>query len=155
LVRAIVYHAADAEEVTCDVYIQAWQTAEKFNPARGAVLTWLLAIARARALDCLRRRRGKLRVFEDCGSESQTEHQLAEHDTPERALSLFQSGSVVHSALDQLPVERRRLICLAFFEGLSHSEIAGLTGLPMGTVKSHLRRALQTLRSLLYDAELE
>jgi RNA polymerase sigma factor (sigma-70 family) len=70
-------------------------------------------------------------------------------------LGRFQAGSVVRSALEQLPAERRRLVCLAFFEGLSHSEIAGLKGLLMGTVKSHLRRALQTLRSLMYDAELE
>ena len=87
LVRAIVYNAADAEEITCDVYTQAWQTATNFDPSRGAVLSCLLAIARNRALDCLRRRRGKLRVFEDCGSECQTEHEFAEHDTPERALS--------------------------------------------------------------------
>jgi RNA polymerase sigma factor (sigma-70 family) len=70
-------------------------------------------------------------------------------------LSAFQSRSVVRSALEQLSPERRRLICLAFFEDLSHSEIAELTGLPMGTIKSHLRRAMHSLRGLLYSSEPE
>jgi RNA polymerase sigma-70 factor (ECF subfamily) len=68
-------------------------------------------------------------------------------------LSLFQAGTAVHSALEQLPPERRRLVGLAFFDDLSHSEIAELTGLPIGTIKSHLRRALHRLRGAIYLAE--
>jgi RNA polymerase sigma-70 factor, ECF subfamily len=156
LVKAMIHNTADAEEVTCDVYTQVWQTAVNFDPSRGSVLSWLLSIARSRALDCLRRQRGKLRVFADQPSDH--EHHVPEgieHNSPESMLSAFQSRSVVRSALEQLSPERRRLICLAFFEDLSHSEIAELTGLPMGTIKSHLRRAMHSLRGLLYSSEPE
>jgi RNA polymerase sigma-70 factor (ECF subfamily) len=156
LVKAIVHNAADAEEVTCDVYTQVWQTAANFDPSRGCVLSWLLSIARSRALDCLRRQRGKARVFSDQAPEGNpTGLEPIEHDSPERMLDAFQSRSVVRSAMEQLSPERRRLICLAFFDDLSHSEIAELTGLPMGTIKSHLRRAMHSLRSLLYASEME
>jgi RNA polymerase sigma-70 factor (ECF subfamily) len=156
LVRAIVHNAADAEEVTCDVYTQVWQTAANFDPSRGSVLSWLLSIARSRALDCLRRHRGKLRVFSEPGPQGRTKSlEPIEHDSPETMLGAFQSRSVVRSALEQLSPERRQLICLAFFDDLSHSEIAEVTGLPMGTIKSHLRRAMHSLRSLLYASEPE
>jgi RNA polymerase sigma-70 factor (ECF subfamily) len=156
LVKAIVQNTADAEEVTCDVYTQAWQTAAKYDSTRGYVLSWLMSIARSRALDCLRRQRGRQRVFSDVSPNSLEPVGVAdENASPDRMLSAFESRSVVRSALEQLPAERRRLICLAFFEDLSHSEIAEVTGLPMGTIKSHLRRAMHSLRGLLYAAELE
>lgn len=156
LVKAIVPNAADAEEVTCDVYTQVWQTAKSFDPSRGCVLGWLLSIARSRALDCLRRQRSKSRVFSDQTPEDHPAALLSlDQDSPEILLDAFQSRSVVRSALEQLSPERRRLICLAFFNDLSHSEIAELTGLPMGTIKSHLRRAMHSLRGLLYASEME
>jgi RNA polymerase sigma-70 factor (ECF subfamily) len=74
---------------------------------------------------------------------------------PERILNVFQAHAAVRTALEQLPADRRRLVGLAFFNDLSHSEIAELTGLPLGTVKSHLRRAIHSLRGLLYASELE
>lgn len=156
LVKAIVHNSADAEEVTCDVYTQVWQTASNFDPSRGFVLSWLLTIARSRALDCLRRQRSKSRVFSETPASAEPPAvEAVEHESPEHMLDAFQSRSAVRSALEQLSPERRRLICLAFFEDLSHSEIAELTGLPMGTIKSHLRRAMHSLRGMLYASELE
>jgi RNA polymerase sigma-70 factor (ECF subfamily) len=156
LVSAIVHNAADAEEVTCDVYTQLWQTAASFDPSRGCVLSWLLSIARSRALDCLRRQRSSLRLFgEQSANGEPVVCEPVEHESPENMLDALQARSVVRSALEQLSPERRRLICLAFFDDLSHSEIAELTGLPMGTIKSHLRRAMHSLRDLLYASELE
>jgi len=114
----------------------------------------LLTIARYRSIDCLRRQRGRVRLFdEQCAQEDFPD--AAEYVSPERMLNLFQSRSVVRAALEQLPLERRRLVALAFFEDLSHAEIADVTGLPLGTVKSHLRRAIQSLRGLLYASEVE
>jgi len=154
LVRAIIRNPADAEEVTCDVYAEAWRTASRFDPSRGSVMTWLLTIARCRSIDCRRRQRGRARLFdEECPKEDCPD--AAEYVSPERMLNLFQSRSVVHTALEQLPPERRRLVGLAFIDGLSHAEIAEVTGLPLGTIKSHLRRALHSLRGLLYASEVE
>jgi RNA polymerase sigma-70 factor (ECF subfamily) len=154
LVKAIIRNPADAEEVTCEVYTQAWQTAVHFDPSRGTVLTWLMSIARSRAIDCLRRQRGRARLFDE-QSPREDVPEAAEHLSPEKLLHLFQSRSVVRTALEQLPPERRRLVGLAFFDDLSHSEIAELTGLPLGTIKSHLRRAIHSLRALLYASEVE
>ncbi|MGO9930816.1 MAG: RNA polymerase sigma factor [Steroidobacteraceae bacterium] len=154
LVRAIIRNPADAEEVTCDVYAEAWRTASHFDPSRGPVIAWLLNIARYRAIDCLRRQRGRARLFdEQCPQEDFPD--AAAYVSPERMLNLFQSRSVVRAALEQLPPERRRLVALAFFEDLSHAEIAEATGLPLGTVKSHLRRAIHSLRGLLCASEVE
>ena len=154
LVKAIVLNPADAEEVTCDVYTQVWHTAAQFDPSRGAVMAWLMSVARSRALDCLRRRRARTRLF-DAQSPQEDPPDTAEHSSPERMLNLFQAHSAVRTALERLPPDRRRLVGLAFFDDLSHSEIAELTGLPLGTVKSHLRRAIHSLRGLLYASELE
>jgi RNA polymerase sigma-70 factor, ECF subfamily len=154
LVKAIIRSAPDAEEVTCDVYLQAWQTAGEFDASRGTVMAWLLMMARSRALDSLRRQRSRARLFdEECAQEELPD--LAQSASPERMLSLFQTGSAVHTALEELAPERRRLIGLAFFDDLSHAEIADLTGLPIGTIKSHLRRALHSLRGALCSAEIE
>jgi RNA polymerase sigma factor (sigma-70 family) len=154
LVKAIIRNPADAEEVTCDVYTQVWQTACRFDPSRGHVMAWLMMIARHRAIDSLRRNRCRNRLIDDQPPPEDVED-TAEYLCPERMLSLFQSNLEVKMALQQLPPERRRLVGLAFFEDMSHAEIAELTGLPLGTVKSHLRRAMQSLRDLLFAPEME
>ncbi len=154
LVRAMVPNADDAEEVTCDVYTYAWQTAAQYDATRGPVLNWLLTIARSRSLDALRRRRVRGRLIdEDAVTEDVADTKSS--TAPDYYLNLFQTGTAVQAALAQLSADRRELIGLAFFEDLSHSEIATRTGLPIGTVKSHLRRALHTLRDSLYARENE
>jgi RNA polymerase sigma-70 factor (ECF subfamily) len=153
LIRAMIRNVNDAEEVTCDVYTHAWQTASQFDPARGPVMAWLLTIARSRALDALRRQRSRNRLAGDDAPDEVADP--AASTAPDYYLNLFQTGSAVHAALAGLPSERRQLIGLAYFDDLSHSEIANRTGLPIGTVKSHLRRALHTLRESLYVRELE
>ena len=111
-------------------------------------------IARSRALDSLRRQRARTRLLDD-QSPREDVPDTAEYVSPERLLNLFQSRSVIRAALEQLLPERRRLVGLAFFDDLSHSEIAELTGLPLGTIKSHLRRAIYSLRGILSASEAE
>jgi len=152
LVRSIIRNVEDAEEVTCDVYTQAWQLAAQFDAERGSVMAWLLTIARSRSLDALRRQRRRERLIDDAAPTPD----IADPRTsfaPDHYLHLFQVGTVVHSALSALPPDRRALIGMAFFNDLSHVEIAHHTGLPLGTVKSHLRRALHTLRDSLYPRD--
>jgi RNA polymerase sigma-70 factor (ECF subfamily) len=149
LVRSIVRNVDDAEEVTCDVYTKAWQVAAQFDAERGSVMAWLLTIARSRSLDALRRQRRRDRLVDDAAPTGD----IADPRTSLSAdyyLNLFQIGTVVHSAMSALPQDRRALVGMAFFDNLSHAEIAKHTGLPLGTVKSNLRRALHTLRDLLY-----
>lgn len=145
LARTILGNTADAEEVVCDVYVQAWQSASSFNPERGSVLAWLLIICRSRSLDLLRQRRTRVQAV---GAATAPAEEMSE-DGPEALLRQIQEGTAVHRALAQLSPLRRQLIAMAFFRGMSHQEIAVAVQLPVGTVKSHLRRSLQSLRAVL------
>jgi len=145
LARAMLGNAADAEEVVCDVYVQVWQTATSFDHKRGSVLAWMLMICRSRSLDLLRQRRSR----PEGNGNGLSEEEQAEEAGPEDMLSQFQQGTAVYAALQKLTPLRRRLVSLAFFQGLSHQEIATATQLPVGTVKSHLRRSLLSLRAEL------
>ena len=146
--RAVLHNVEDAEEVTCDVYTQVWRTAHHFDATQGSVQGWLLTIARNRSIDMLRQRQCRQRAFatEQPPKETPDERVLG---NPEDLLGLFQSGMVVHTVLAALTPLRRELVGMAFFRGLSHAQIAAETGLPVGTVKSHIRRALDALRESL------
>ncbi len=134
----------EAEEVVCDVYHQVWRQAGRFDPARGSVPGWLATIARSRALDRIRRRDpAELRA-----EPAETPGGSASPD-PESLLAAVEEGTALHRALRELTDEQQRMLAFAYFEGLSHSEIAARTGAPLGTVKTHIRRGLQTLARLL------
>jgi RNA polymerase sigma factor (sigma-70 family) len=145
LASAILRSVEDAEEVVCMTYAYAWSNASRFDPARGDVLGWLLMLCRSRALDRLRQRQSSIVSADLAGLENME----AEGDRPDDILLLVQQRSGVHAALSQLTSERRQLVSLAFLQGMSHQEIAQTTGMALGTVKSHLRRALAQLREQL------
>lgn len=146
LAAAILRNVEDAEEVVCATYAYAWANAHSFDASRANALGWLMMLCRSRALDRLRQRRAApltvdLAELEECEAE--------ESPRPDDLLTLVQERSHVHRALENLTPLRRRLIGLAFLQGLSHQEIAAATTMPLGTVKSHLRRALVQLREEL------
>ena len=132
-----------AEEVTEDVFWQIWRQAPRFDPGRGSAVGWMLNMTRSRALDALRR----ADPAECDGEAGEGEADLAAG--PEDLLAASQAGQHLASALGGLEPLPRQLVALAFFRGLSHEEIAVHTGLPLGTVKSHIRRALGRLRETL------
>jgi RNA polymerase sigma-70 factor (ECF subfamily) len=145
LAKAILRHEKDAEEVVCATYAFAWANAGRYDPERANVLGWLTMLCRSRALDVLRRRRADAATagLVDAGQLQDEGH------GPDDLLSLIQQQSLVHAALCALTAQRRRLVSMAFLQGLSHPQIARATGLPLGTVKSHIRRALNELRDRL------
>jgi RNA polymerase sigma-70 factor (ECF subfamily) len=139
---------ATAEEIAADVYHQCWTGAARYDAARSRVMTWLLMICRSRAIDAVRSR--------DPAVAHEAPERLVEDDDerprerdPQDLLDLMQSGTAVHAALAQLSPVQRQMIGLAFFRGLSHQEIAAHSRLPLGTVKAHIRRALELLRDSL------
>jgi len=148
LALAILRSAEDAEEVVCMTYAYAWANASQYDDSRGNVLGWLLMLCRSRALDRLRQRHANIVA---AGSR-ELESIAAEDNQPEDLLLLLQQRSRVSAALSALSAERRRLISLAFLQDLSHQQIAQATGMALGTVKSHLRRALAQLREQLEGA---
>ncbi len=147
LASAILRHSHDAEDVVCATYSQAWETAAQFDRTRGTGVGWLLMICRSRALDLLRRRRTLSQTVEGAQLDSSDVDTVAADDL----ICLMEQRSRVHAALSQLTTERRHLVSLAFLRDLTHQEIAELTGMPLGTVKSHLRRAFAQLREHLEE----
>ncbi|MGH8238799.1 MAG: sigma-70 family RNA polymerase sigma factor [Steroidobacteraceae bacterium] len=146
LALAILRSAEDTEEIVCETYAYAWANAARFDASRANALGWLLMLCRSRALDRLRQRRGTANAL-DVAALAETKY--VGGDQPFDMLSLMQQRSRVYAALSQLTPERRYLVSLAFLRGLSHQEIAATTQLPLGTVKSHVRRALVQLREAL------
>jgi RNA polymerase sigma-70 factor (ECF subfamily) len=145
LANAILRSREDAEEVVCDTFTQVWNDAHRFDPGRASVMGWLTVICRSRALDKRRQRRHPAQVVD-----IDSAHELEDpQPLPVDLLSLLEQGTRVRQALAELPPERRELIAMAFLEGLSHPEIAARTNLPLGTVKSHVRRSLLQLRDAL------
>ncbi len=153
LALRIVRNPALAEEVAEDTFWQVWRQAPRFDATRGTALAWLLTIARSRALDALRaRQRAQADTVsaDALGEAFETEREESDAvDNPHDLLQAVQINQQLHQALEQLEAMPRQLVALAFFKGLTHEEIAGQTGLPLGTVKSHIRRALTALRKWL------
>ncbi len=145
IARGVLRSKEDAEEVVCDVYTHAWLRASSFDAGRGSVRAWLAVMARNRALDRLRQRRDLVSLDEERGDADGAPFMIDAFG-PEQILARFQSGTALHRALKSLTAQRRQLLSLAFFQGLSHQEIADAVGLPLGTVKSHVRRALAALQ---------
>ncbi len=138
-----------AEDVVAETYLQVWQQAGRYDVERGTPLAWLLNMTRSRALDYLRRR-GTVMTVDDNYSGTALE-ELTSDDDPLSLVMALQRDATVRAAIATLSPIAQRLLSLAFFRGLSHGEIAELTGLPLGTVKSHLRRAQDSLRQLFRD----
>jgi RNA polymerase sigma-70 factor (ECF subfamily) len=152
IARGMLRSKEDAEEVVCDVYLSAWQRASSYDPKRGSVMAWLAVVTRNRAIDVLRQRRPVISL-DDMDNEALAASLAGQALCPEQLLQQFQSGTAVHRALATLSEQRRQLLGLAFFQDLSHQEIAAHVGLPLGTVKSHVRRALAALQAELAAPE--
>ena len=151
MVKRIVRRTALAEEVVEDTYFQVWRQAARFDASRGRALGWLLGMARSRAIDALRR---EARFVHDALDDEAADGpgvDVAADDL----LAVARGHADLHGALMRLHAQPRQLVALAFFRGLSHEEIATQTALPLGTVKSQIRRALLSLKQTLGDAALQ
>ncbi len=137
---------ADAEETTLDVFTQAWRQAARYDAARGEVVTWLLTLAHSRAIDKLRSR-ASVRKREQ-GLDEAAEFVSPSSD-PETSSAASQRARRVRKALDVLSADQRQVIELAYFEGLTHVEIAERIRQPLGTAKSRIRLGMIKLREAL------
>lgn len=126
---------AEGEDVLQEVFLRIWEEPERYSPARGSVDAWLIATVRSRAIDRLRRRIARVRAVE-----------RASDATPRFALAPGRTSSTVVQAVQQLPLDQREVIELAYFEGLTQTEIAARIGQPLGTVKSRVRLGMAKLR---------
>lgn len=149
LAYALLGDREDAEEVAADTFLQAWRSAGRFDPKRGSVAAWLATIARSRALDRLRTHGRRSQALERARSSGVTAPEHASADTPDRIADRLRVEDRVRHALSNLSETQRRVIELAYFGGLTQSEIAAELSEPLGTVKTRTRAAMDKLRQAL------
>src|SRR5262249_30518281 len=152
LAYGVVGQAADAEEVVADAFGQAWRRAGDFDPARGSAGAWLATIARTRALDLARSpgRRGRALGRAALGSgDVGLALRVASREPADARVERGETRVLVTRALADLPEAQRSAIELAYFGGLSQSEIAERLGEPLGTVKTRMRSGMEKLRAAL------
>ena len=142
----ILANSPDAEEVTLDVYTQVWRTAARYSDDRGSVFAWMMNITRSRAIDMVRSRSVRSRSNEPLDNADVIRDSA---ETPDRLSELNQQRVLVRTALSGLPPDQRLCIELAFFGGLTHSELAQRLGEPLGTVKTRIRSGMLKLRTVL------
>jgi len=136
----VLGETTQAEDILQEIFLQLWRNPQTFDSSRGSLGAWLAVITRHRAIDQLRRRR----------PESDIEDVIVAVDTRiEQTTDRNMTIAKIRAVVDRLPAEQRKPLEMAFFEGLTHSEIATKTGEPLGTVKTRIRSALLTLRKAL------
>ena len=146
LAYRILNNQADAEEVILDVYQQVWTSAHRYDETRGRVWNWLTVMTRSRAIDRLRQ--ANLRRTRELTGEEPAH--TASGIPPPEAQSIFaQERLLVRQAMANLQTDQRQAIELAFFSGLSHTEVAETLGAPLGTIKTRIRVGIQKLREAL------
>lgn len=143
LVLRIVQQAATSEEVVQDIFLQLWRNAKHYDATRGPFVPWLLTLARNRALDHLRLKSERQRRLEEQGDMLPTMFAAPEY---EHALDEKRRAERVRALMASLTPQQKKAIELAYFEGLSHSEIAAALKEPLGTVKSWIRNGLLRLK---------
>ncbi len=150
LILRILHGRSEAEDVLQETFLQAWQRAGDYDASRGRPFLWLSLLARSRALDRVRAVGARGRAGERAGREPQA----TTAGDASGVVAGAEEAVRVRSALASLPDTERETLSLAYFEGLSQSEIAARTGTPLGTVKTHTRTGLRKLRDLLGDLRL-
>ncbi len=150
LALRIAGHPDLAEDAVQDAFLRVWHRAERYDPARGAPRPWFLRLVRNVAIDQMRAR----------GARDRAEHRSAvepvevpHQERPDEAVVRRQRATIIRQALADLPQEQRRAIEIAYFEGLSHAEIAARENTPLGTVKTRIRDGVLRLRSLFVQKE--
>lgn len=146
LARRVLHDPSDAEEILQEVFLQVWNQAGRYDRSRSSVSTWLVLITRSRAIDRLRSRQVKDRTLTSLKQEKTTTHTSPEGS---RNVLMGQRRSRLRSELSDLPIEQREVLELAFFKGMTQSEISSSTGIPLGTVKTRTLLAMKKLRKAL------
>ncbi len=150
LALRILNDAALAEEITLDVYMQIWRQAGQYDQGRGKPMAWLAVLTRSRSIDRLRVGKNERT---NCESLDNMNEQITTQGNPEAFSAHCDQYRIVQEALAALSLEQRQVIELAYFRGLSQSEIASQTGMPLGTVKTRIRSGMTKMRNLLACSE--
>ncbi|MGP0031052.1 MAG: sigma-70 family RNA polymerase sigma factor [Acidimicrobiales bacterium] len=147
LARRVLNNAAEAEDVTQEVFLRLWRQPDRFDPSRGTLRSFLLAQSHGRAVDAVRSLQARRqRETRDARHTASADYDI-QHEVWDLALA-----DQVSRALDELPEDERRVIELAYFEGHTYVAVADLLGQPEGTVKSRIRNGMRRMRAVLREA---
>ena len=149
LAHRIVGDPGAAEDVTQEAFLSIWRSGARFDPARGSVRSWTLGVVRNRSIDALRRQAGrapKLDFDDDAALAAQPAGELTDSEAIRR-----ETARRVRGAMQELPEEQSEVIGLAYFGGFTHSEIAQMLSMPLGTVKGRMRLGLEKIRLSLAE----
>lgn len=149
MVTRVLRNPSDAEETVCDLYLQVWEKARDYLPERGSVMAWMLNMAWSRAVDRLRRGRRHARDISLHPEDGEDAYRDCEGLDAEQTASAWTSARAIRNAFAVLTEPQRLVLTLAFYEDMTHQDIAAKTDMPLGTVKSHARRGLAALREAL------
>jgi RNA polymerase sigma-70 factor (family 1) len=142
----IIGSAEESEEIVLDVFTQVWRIAKTYAPQKSRVDTWLFMLTRSRALD---RIRSRTRRHKAIAASEEALHLHSQTASPEEDVLVQERRTHVKTALEQLPTEQRLVLEMAYFKGLSHTQIAIATGISLGTIKTRIRLGLKKLRAAL------
>jgi RNA polymerase sigma-70 factor (ECF subfamily) len=154
LCERILHSRADAEDAVADIFWEVWQRRERYDSSRGAPRTYLMTLGRSRAIDRLRSKKAR----PDMDDKRRTDGELtlaADGPSPQDAAAAVELRSRVAAAMADLNQRQREAMELAYFEGLSHQQIAERLAAPLGTVKTHIRQGLTKLRGVLRGSHAE
>ena len=151
LLLRILANADDAQEVLQETFVKAWSSAKMFDSVRGSEVAWLISIARSRGIDRLRSRKIRYEREDEAGREISVHSSFVDHTTGVDQAIQTQERSAVRGALAELPDPQRVALELAYFEGLSQSEIAAKLGQPLGTIKTRMQLGMKKLRDRLQE----
>ena len=161
VILRIQSNRAQAEDVLQEVYINVWRAAQSFNPALSQASTWLVSIARHRAIDSLRRKQTEVNtissIVSKAGLDEEDTHDLLDHIAddapgPQEQLERAAEARALQHCMQSLSTEQKNSLALAYDQGLSHTEVAEQMGHPLGSVKSWVRRGMQALKTCLERA---
>jgi len=141
---------ADAQDVVQDVFIQIWDKAKLYDPAKGKPLTWALTLTRNRAIDRIRAIQRRTRLRDEFEQETTVDESAGVREALS-GVDASEKGQILRAAVNQLSPQQKKVIELAYFSGLTQTEIADKLGEPLGTVKARARRGLLKLKELLSD----
>lgn len=139
---------ADAQDVVQDVFIQIWDKAKLYDPAKGKPLTWALTLTRNRSIDRIRAIQRRTRLRDDFEKETVADESAGVREALS-GVDASEKSQILRDAVGRLSPEQRKVIELAFFGGLTQSEVADRLGEPLGTVKARARRGLMKLKEIL------